>query len=202
MAKKSTIKDFRAKLTAQRSREWLPPLPKGKGSIVYGLNSHPITASAWDYALTQNIEFIPIPLEAMPASLKKLRDTLPGPDSGLQTFPVKMGDEEISPPLDCLVLYGLKQTVPEGKAGVEHSAVRILTASDSANSAYSKDLQNRRNFDCLGADGLMLAAILWEQYSIEQHYQELIDWNKTILAAHRDFFTTPGWVNCAIEVTL
>ena len=143
-----------------------------------------------------------MPLEAMPASLKKLRDSLPGLDTGLQTFPVKMGDETISLLLDCLVLYGLKQIVPERKVGVEHAAVRILIAPDSANSAYSKALQNRRNFDYLSADGLMLAARLWEQYSIEQHYQHLIDWDNTIPEAHKDFLTTPGWINCAIQVSL
>ena len=202
MSKKNTAKGLGAKLKARRSREWLPPLPKGEGSIVYGLNGHQITTDAWDYELTESIEFIPMPLEAMPASLKKLRDTLPGLGTGLQTFPVQMGDETIGPLLDCLVLYGLKQTVPSGKAGVEHVAVRILIGPDSADSAYSKALQDRSNFDCLGADGLMLAARLWEEYSIEQHYQELIDWENTIPAAHRAFFTTDGWVNCAIQVSL
>ena len=138
----------------------------------------------------------------MPVSLKVLKDSLPGLGTGLQTFPVKMGDETTSPLLDCLVLYGLKQTVAEGKAGVQQAAVRILIDPDLADNAYSKALQNRSNFDCLGADGLMLAAILWEEYSIDQHYQQLIDWDRTIPAAHRDFFTTAGWVNSAIQVSL
>ena len=202
MAKRSTSKVSRAKLKAQRSSEWLPPLPRGEASAVRGLNGYQITTDAWDYDLTENIVFIPIPPEEMSDSLKTLRESLPGPDTGLQTFPVKMGDDDISPLLDCLVLYGLKQTVPAGKVGVQQAAVRILIAPDSADSDYAKALQDKSNFDCLGADGLMLAAILWEEYSIEQHYQQLIDWDNTIPAAHRDFFTTTGWVNSAVQVSL
>ena len=65
--------------------------------------------------------FEPLPPAQMSDSLKALQDSLPGPETGLQVFPVRMGDEAIAHLFDGLVLYGLKQTVPEGRSGVEHS---------------------------------------------------------------------------------
>ena len=96
--------------------------------------------------------------------------------------------------------YGLKQTVPDGRSGVEHSTAQILLDPALANDSYVIALQDRSNFgDCAGADGLMLAAIMWEKYSLEG-YQEQVDWNKTIPVAYRDFFVTDGWVSFAIRV--
>lgn len=180
--------------------KWIPPLPKGEGSVAYGLEGEQIAADAWDYDLTANIVFQSLPLAQMTDSLKALKASLPGPESGLQIIPVRMSDEGTAVVLDGLVLYGLKQVVLEGKSGVEHSVVRILLDPASANSDYAKALEDRCNFnDCQGADGLMLAAILWETYSLEE-CQELIDRDSTIPKAHRDFFTTAGWVSCAIQV--
>ncbi|PZO13690.1 MAG: hypothetical protein DCF25_15775 [Leptolyngbya foveolarum] len=180
--------------------KWIPPLPKGKVAVVYGLKGEQITVSAQDYDLMESIVFQSLPLVQMTDSLKALKASLPGPESGLQIIPVRMGDEGTAVVLDGLVLYGLKQTVPEGKSGVEHSVIRILLDPASANSDYAKTLEDRRNLgDCQGADGLMLAAIMWEIYSLES-YKELIDWNSTIPKAHRDFFTTDGWVSCAVQL--
>lgn len=178
--------------------KWIPPLPKGKESVVYGLEGEQITVSVHDYDLVTNIVFQSLPLAQMTDSLNALKESLPGPESGLQIIPVRMRDEGTAVVLDGLVLYGLKQTVPNGKSGVEHSVIRILLDPVSADSDYAKALEDRRNLgDCQGADGLMLAAIMWEIYSLEG-YQELIDWGSTIPKAHRDFFTTDGWVSCAV----
>lgn len=180
--------------------KWIPPLPKGKLAVVYGLEGEQITVSAQDYELMESVAFQSLPLAQMSDSLKALKASLPGPESGLQIIPVRMGDEGTAVVLDGLVLYGLKQTVPEGKSGVEHSVVRILLDPASASDEYVKALEDRRNLgDCQGADGLMLAVIMWEIYSLES-YKELIDWNNTIPKAHRDFFTTDGWVSFAVRL--
>lgn len=177
-------------------------MPKGVGSVVYGLDGEQITGSAWNYDLTEGIVFEPLPPAQMSDALKALQESLPRPETGLQIFPVRMGDEAISPLFDGLALYALKQTVPDGRSGVEHSVVRILLDPDCTNNIHAQALQDKNNFeDCPDADGLMLAAILWQEYSIEQHYLDLIDWNKTIPKAYRDFFATEGWVSCASQVS-
>ena len=182
-------------------QQWLPPLSKGGYAAAYGLNGSEIKASVWDYKLTENISFMPIPPNEVPEPLQLLKDSLPGPESGLQILPTKMGDKGIAPLVDCLVLYGLKQIVPDWETGVEHSVAKILPAPTSANEDYVRALQNRDNFrGGLSADGLMLATVYWENYSLEHRYQDLIDWKNVIPDSHRSFFMTDGWVHFAISV--
>ena len=200
MVNKSTYKGSIWKPKAKYSREWIPLFTKGGGGNAYGLGGYQITDSVWDYDSTRNISFQSIAHEEMSEPLKALRGSLPGPEIGLQVFPVKMGDEEIAPLLDCLVLYGLKQVVPYGELGIEHACVRILIASDSIDKPYARVLQCKKNFDCAGSNGLVLAAMHWEDYYLYDYYQELVDWNNVIPEAEKGFFTTDGWVHCATEV--
>ena len=182
-------------------QQWLPPLQKNGSATAYGLNGHQIKVNAYDYELTQNIRYEPISPDEISESLKALQNSLPGPESGLQVFPTMFGDEDFSPLSECLILYGLKHVVADGEIGVEHSVARILVSPDSANDPYIKKLQNRKNFgNCLSADGLMLAVVNWEEYSLEHCYQDLIDWNNVIPDSHRSFFMTDGWVHFAISV--
>ena len=186
--------------THNQKGQWLPPLPDGSGSVKYGLGGHRITADVWDFETTENVEIQSLDYKELSPHLAQLMSSLPNKDTGLQLFPVRFGDECIAPLIDGVVLFGVKHSVEDGDSGVEHVAVKLLLDPSFAHSSYAKALQNRSVFNCLGADGLMLIAAYWEEYSFDT-YQCLVNWDMLIPEAYKDFFTTEGWIHCAITVT-